>query len=36
VEDHIFSKKLDEAGLDKGTKTEFITVVDDSVVRTIS
>lgn len=36
VEDHIFAKKLHEAGLDKGKKTEFITVVDDSVIRTIS
>lgn len=36
VEDHIFAKKLEESGFDAGKKTEFITVVDDSVVRTIS
>jgi hypothetical protein len=36
VEDHIFMKKLEEANLDRGKRSEFITVVDDSVVRTIS
>jgi hypothetical protein len=36
VEDHIFAKKLAESGFEAGKKTEFITVVDDSVVRTIS
>ena len=36
VEDSIFMKKLREADLDTGKRTEFVTVIDDSVVRTIS
>ena len=36
VDDTIFQSKLREAGLDVGKKREFLTVVDDSVVRTIS
>jgi hypothetical protein len=36
VDDTIFIKKLREADLDTGRRTEFVTVIDDSVIRTIS
>ena len=36
VEDSIFEKRLDEAGIKPASKHEYVTVVDDSVVRTIS
>lgn len=36
VDDSIFQTKLEEAGVKLPTKREYVTVIDDSVVRTIS